>query len=36
MAEPHDYLEGRLRVGRAADPAGNPVEIVQQMGRTSA
>ena len=30
MAEPHDWLDGRLRVAWVADPEGNPVEIVQR------
>ena len=31
MREPHDFQDGRLRVGWVADPVGNPIELVQQM-----
>jgi hypothetical protein len=29
MREPHDFQEGRLRVGRVIDPLGNPLELAQ-------
>ncbi len=29
MREPHDFQEGRLRVGWVMDPLGNPLELVQ-------
>lgn len=30
MREPHDFQEGRLRVGWVMDPLGNPLELVQE------
>ena len=30
LADPHDFLDGRLRVAWVADPDGNPVEIVME------
>jgi uncharacterized glyoxalase superfamily protein PhnB len=30
MREPHDFQEGRLRVGWVMDPLGNPLELVQK------
>jgi len=32
MREPHDFQEGRLRVGRVMDPLGNPLALVQERG----
>jgi predicted enzyme related to lactoylglutathione lyase len=32
MREPHDFQDGRLRVGWVGDPAGNPLELVQRKG----
>jgi uncharacterized glyoxalase superfamily protein PhnB len=29
MREPHDFQDGRLRVGWVMDPLGNPLELVQ-------
>ena len=29
MREPHDFQNGRLRVGWVLDPLGNPLELVQ-------
>jgi predicted enzyme related to lactoylglutathione lyase len=33
MREPHDFQEGRLRVGWVMDPLGNPLELVQDRER---
>jgi predicted enzyme related to lactoylglutathione lyase len=33
MREPHDFQEGRLRVGWVMDPLGNPLELVQERTR---
>ena len=33
MREPHDFQEGRLRVGWVMDPLGNPLELVQERKR---
>jgi uncharacterized glyoxalase superfamily protein PhnB len=33
MREPHDFQEGRLRVGWVLDPLGNPLELVQELPR---
>lgn len=30
LSQPHDWLDGRLRVAWVADPEGNPIELVQQ------
>ena len=30
MREPHDFQDGRLRVGWVMDPLGNPLELVQE------
>lgn len=30
MSQPHDWLDGRLRVAWVADPEGSPVELVQR------
>jgi uncharacterized glyoxalase superfamily protein PhnB len=30
MRDPHDFQEGRLRVGWVLDPLGNPLELVQE------
>jgi catechol 2,3-dioxygenase-like lactoylglutathione lyase family enzyme len=30
LSEPHDWLDGRLRVAWVADPDGNPIQIVQR------
>jgi uncharacterized glyoxalase superfamily protein PhnB len=30
MSEPHDFQDGRLRVGWVVDPLGNPLEFVQE------
>jgi predicted enzyme related to lactoylglutathione lyase len=30
MREPHDFQEGRLRVGWVMDPLGNPLELVEE------
>ncbi|HEU0131232.1 MAG TPA: VOC family protein [Mycobacteriales bacterium] len=32
LSEPHDWLDGALRVAWVADPDGNPVELVQRTG----
>lgn len=29
MSEPHDWLDGRLRIAWVADPDGNPVQLVE-------
>ena len=31
MSEPHDWLDGSLRVAWVADPEGNPIELVQRL-----
>ncbi|MFP3713353.1 VOC family protein [Puerhibacterium sp. TATVAM-FAB25] len=31
LREPHVFQDGRLRVAWVADPAGNPLELVQQL-----
>lgn len=33
LREPHDFQEGRLRVGWVTDPLGNPLELVQERTR---
>jgi uncharacterized glyoxalase superfamily protein PhnB len=33
MREPHDFQDGRLRVGWVMDPLGNPLELVQELKR---
>jgi predicted enzyme related to lactoylglutathione lyase len=33
LEDPHDVQDGRLRVGRAEDPLGNPLAFVQQLSR---
>ena len=33
MREPHDFQDGRLRVGWVMDPLGNPLELVQERKR---
>ncbi len=33
MRQPHDFQEGRLRVGWVMDPLGNPLELVQERSR---
>ena len=33
MSEPHEWLDGSLRVAWVADPDGNPVELVQRLDR---
>ncbi len=33
MSEPHDWLDGTLRVAWVADPDGNPIELVQRLDR---
>lgn len=30
LRQPHDFQNGRLRVGWVSDPVGNPIELVQQ------
>ncbi|HLT17973.1 MAG TPA: VOC family protein [Thermomicrobiales bacterium] len=30
ISNPHDFLDGRLRVAWFADPDGNPIEVVMQ------
>jgi predicted enzyme related to lactoylglutathione lyase len=30
LSPPHDFLAGRLRAAWAADPDGNPIQLVQQ------
>jgi uncharacterized glyoxalase superfamily protein PhnB len=30
IREPHDFQEGRLRVGWVKDPLGNPLELVEE------
>lgn len=30
LSQPHDWLDGRLRVAWVADPEGNPIELVQR------
>jgi catechol 2,3-dioxygenase-like lactoylglutathione lyase family enzyme len=30
LSEPHDWLDGTLRVAWVADPDGNPIELVQR------
>lgn len=30
IREPHDFQEGRLRVGWVTDPLGNPLELVEK------
>jgi len=32
LSPPHDFLNGRLRAAWAADPDGNPIQIVQRRG----
>ena len=29
LSEPHDYLDGKLRLAWVADPDGNPVQLVE-------
>ncbi len=31
LEDPHDFQNGRLRVGRVEDPLGNPLGFVQQL-----
>lgn len=33
MSEPHDWLDGRLRVAWVADPEGAPIELVSRLDR---
>jgi len=33
MSEPHDWLDGTLRVAWVADPEGSPIELVQRRDR---
>lgn len=30
LSEPHDFLNGKLRVGWVADPDGNPIQVVSK------
>lgn len=30
LSDPHDFLDGRLRVAWFADPDGNPIEVVME------
>ena len=32
LSEPHDWLDGRLRVAWVADLDGNPIELVESRG----
>jgi len=32
LSEPHDWLDGALRVAWVADPDGNPLELVERRG----
>jgi len=32
LSEPHDWLDGRLRVAWVADPDDNPIQLVQRSG----
>ena len=32
LSPAHDFLDGRLRAARIADPDGNPVQLVQRRG----
>lgn len=35
LSDPHDWLDGTLRVAWVADLDGNPVELVERRGQTS-
>src|SRR5579871_113350 len=32
LAQPHDFLDGKLRAAWTADPDGNPIQLVQRKG----
>ena len=31
LSEPHDFLDGKLRVGWVRDPDGNPIQVVSRV-----
>ncbi len=31
LSEPHDFLDGKLRVGWVMDPDGNPIQVVSRI-----
>ena len=36
LSDPHDWLDGKLRLAWVADPDGNPVQLVQKRDLTTA